>query len=521
LRLALPPGISAAQFERALKAFATVVGDEWVLATDVDRGTYSDFYAPGPEEAHAPSAAVAPASAGEVQAIIRLANEHKIPLWPVSRGKNLGYGAAAPRLPGSVVLDLGRMNRILEVDDKLAYCVIEPGVSFFDLQNHINENKLPLWLSVPGNAWGSVMGNALDRGFGYTPYGLHTNNLCGMEVVLPDGEMIRTGMGAMAGNPTWHLNRYGFGPSWDQMFCQSNLGVVTKVGMWLMPEPESSLSLSVERTDEEDIGWLVETIGVLRRRGVIQQNVFMPSWLGKMTLISQRSQWYDKPNAMPEARVQQILKENGMGFWNVYIRLYGDARVNEVNADIITKEFRKHTDKEIKVTPWNQGDPRTPYDPSLGVPTALPLQMGNWLGGRGAHLGFSPVLPPRKDHILQQLKRSRDRFREFDFDFYGSFTANERFAVNINMLLFNRDDEEQIRRIRGLFNALIADAKEAGYGEYRTHLDWMDRVAATYDFNNNALLRLNEKVKDALDPNGILAPGKQGVWPGVYKGYRS
>jgi 4-cresol dehydrogenase (hydroxylating) len=293
------------------------------------------------------------------------------------------------------------------------------------------------------------------------------------------------------------------------------------MGMWLMPEPESSLLLTVEGTEEGDIGWLVDTIAPLRIRGVIQQNVFMPSWLGRLTLISQRSQWYDKPNAMPEARVQEILKQNDMGFWNVYIRLYGDARVNETHADVITKAFRKHTDKEVKITPWNKGDPRTPYDPSLGVPTALPLQMGNWLGGRGAHLGFSPVLPPSKDHILKQLKRSRDRFREFDLDFYGSFTANERYAVNINMLLFNRDDEEQVRRIRGLFNALIADAREAGYGEYRTHLDWMDRVADTYDYNNNALMRLNEKVKDALDPNGILAPGKQGVWPGAYKRYKS
>ena len=115
--------------------------------------------------------------------------------------------------------------------------------------------------------------------------------------------------------------------------------------------------------------------------------------------------------------------------------------------------------------------------------------------------------------MLQQLKRSRDRLREFDF--YGSFTVKDRFAVNINMLLYNRDDEQQVKRIRALFDALIADARQAGYGEYRTHLDWMDRVATSYDFNDNALLRLNEKVKDALDPNGILAPGKQGVWPSV------
>ncbi len=74
---------------------------------------------------------------------------------------------------------------------------------------------------------------------------------------MPDGDMIRSGIGAMAGSPTWHLNRYDHGPSWDQMFCQSNLGVVTKLGMCLMPEPESSLLLTVEGTEEADIGWLV------------------------------------------------------------------------------------------------------------------------------------------------------------------------------------------------------------------------------------------------------------------------
>ena len=62
--------------------------------------------------------------------------------------------------------------------------------------------------------------------------------------------------------------------------------------------------------------------------------------------------------------------------------------------------------------------------------------------------------------------------------------------------------------------SIVQPAAKLGYGEYRAHLDFMDLVAQQYDFNNHALLRLNEKLKNALDPNGILSPGKQGIWPG-------
>ena len=118
MKLTLPPRISPQQFDAALSAFAGAVGKDWVMASDADRDAYSDNYAPGPAEQWPASAAVAPGSVEEVQAVVRLANEHKTPLWPVARGKNLGYGTAAPRMAGSIVLDLGRMNKVLELDPK-------------------------------------------------------------------------------------------------------------------------------------------------------------------------------------------------------------------------------------------------------------------------------------------------------------------------------------------------------------------------------------------------------------------
>ena len=79
-------------------------------------------------------------------------------------------------------------------------------------------------------------------------------------------------------------------------------------------------------------------------------------------------------------------------------------------------------------------------------------------------------------------------------------------------MIFNKDDPEMMAKVDPFFRTLVADAKEQGYGEYRTHLDYMDLVANSYDFNGGSMKRMNEAVKDALDPNGIIAPGKSGIW---------
>jgi 4-cresol dehydrogenase (hydroxylating) len=87
-------------------------------------------------------------------------------------------------------------------------------------------------------------------------------------------------------------------------------------------------------------------------------------------------------------------------------------------------------------------------------------------------------------------------------------------------MIYNRDDEDLTRRTRALFSALVKDSAAAGYAEYRTHLSYMDDVATSFNYNDHALWKLNETIKDALDPNGILAPGKSGIWPRAYRDER-
>jgi 4-cresol dehydrogenase (hydroxylating) flavoprotein subunit len=510
----LPPRVSESRLGKALRQFEAIVGADHVFTEALDRATYADKFAID-DTRHVPLGALAPATTEEVRGIVRVAAEHRIPLWPISRGKNFGYGGSAPQVSGSLVLDLSRMKKI-EVDEQNGTVLLEPGVGFYDLYDYLKSHGIKLWLSVPGNSWGSVAGNALDRGAGYTSYGEHASKICGLEVVLPDGDLVRTGMGALGGSQTWQLYRYGFGPCWDQLFCQSNLGIVTRLGLWLMPEPESVMGLDLEFDRPEDLGPLIDALGPLRREGLLQQSPTIGNWLRAAAVLTTRDQWTDEPGALPDSVIDAIRKRFGMGWWGVSLRLYGREGVNRESLAVLEKAMTALNPLSIKRTSWRQGEAleQTGW---VGVPLTFPLQSANWHGGRGGHIGFSPVLPQSGKLAMEQFHRTYARYKEFGMDYQASFAIGERHMLNINAILFSKDDEAMMKRIDPFVRTLISDAKAHGYGEYRTHLDYMDTVAETYDFNNHALLRLNERVKDALDPAGIIAPGKSGVWPAAYR----
>src|SRR5690606_19781906 len=273
---------SARDFDAALRRLREIVGPEWVFSSDEDAALYRDAYSPvwGEPEDRVASAAVAPLTVEEVQAVVRVANEFGLPLYPISTGRNLTYGGSAPAYSGSVVVDLKRMNRILAVSERDKTCLVEPGVSYFDLYRYLRENRIRLWIDTADPGWGGLIGNALDRGGGYTAvdYRDHFDAHCGMEVVLPNGDLVRTGMGANERSTTWQLFKYGMGPWVDGIFSQSNFGIVTKMGFWLMEEPEAALQVNVTVPKRRDIVPLLDTLTSLMFAHVIpsQTNVMSP-----------------------------------------------------------------------------------------------------------------------------------------------------------------------------------------------------------------------------------------------------
>lgn len=514
----LPRGVTGDAMKAAFREFADVVGTRWASASKADRETYNDPFNAGEPLEFVSGGFVAPASVEEVQAVVKAAGRHGVPLWPVSTGKNLAYGGAAPLVPGTVVLDLKRMNRVLEVNEDLAYAFVEPGVSFFDLYAHLQENGIPLWMSVPGPGWGSIVGNGVERGIGYGYYFDHFATSAGMEVVLPDGELMRVGMGAMENSNSWPVLNYGYGPSVDGLFTQSNYGVVTKMSRFLIPEPEVYLSCEVNCRHDAGLEALIDGL----RPFQLDETIRNPPVVSNVELIasflSVRSQWYDGEGPLPDGVLETIQKELGLGRWNASFALYGsETKVND-GWRRIRAAVGGIDGVELKERRYAPGDPIVhPRDQSqAGIPNLTEFSLANWYGS-GGHIDFSPVGPNTGKHARTMNTLARSRLHEYGFDHLSGFYCAGRALRFINTVVFRKDDPANLAKIREVFGRLVEDFAAHGYGEYRTHLAYMDAVAGTYDFNGNAMRRFQERLKDAIDPGGIIAPGKSGVWPKAYR----
>lgn len=113
------------------------------------------------------SATAYPGSVEDVQAIMRWANKHEFPVFPISIGRNIGYGGAGPRVRGSLTIDMGkRMSSVLKLDEKSCSCIVEPGVTYFALYEKIQEDGLDLMIDTPDLGGGSLIGNMCERGIG-------------------------------------------------------------------------------------------------------------------------------------------------------------------------------------------------------------------------------------------------------------------------------------------------------------------------------------------------------------------
>ena len=222
--------------DQVYERLSEIVGENYVSNTAEERFIYSRDQ--GVQEPHMPDYVVMPQSTLEVQSIIRLANTHKIPVVPMGGGLVLS-GLTVPQKHG-IVLDMKRMNKILEVSEGSHYAVVEGGASQGMLDAYLKKHHPGLKHSLPdAPPVATIAGNIAIHGSGHLSQsegGFHSEMVTGLEVVLGSGEIVR--LGSCSTVPGW-FSRAPL-PDLAGLFLGWNgtTGVITKVGIKLFPRPK-------------------------------------------------------------------------------------------------------------------------------------------------------------------------------------------------------------------------------------------------------------------------------------------
>jgi 4-cresol dehydrogenase (hydroxylating) len=487
-----------------------------------------------------------PDSREAIQELLRIATTHKVPVYPVSSGKNWGYGSRVPPRDG-VLVDLRRMNRILDYSEELGYVTVEPGVTQRQLHNFLAAKGSRLWMDATGASPDcSLVGNTMERGFGHTPMGDHCSHVCGLEVVLGSGDVIETGFARFDNSRTGALGRWGVGPSLDGLFSQSRLGIVTRMTIWLMPAPERFEAFFFSCRKEGSLAAVMDALRPLRMNGTLRSVSHIANDYKVLAGTSQYP-WDETAGRTPLEgdAMSRIRRRLGLGYWNGSGGLYGtpaqvkDARrqlrralAGTVDRLVFVNDRKLRLMRRLAgpfrlMTGWDIGETLKVLGPVYGllkgVPTEVPMTSAYWRkktpppsamdpdrDGCGL-LWSSPVLPNIGAHAETVAGEVTRLLLSHQFEPQMSISmATERTLICVVTISYDRDVAGEDERAKRCYRALNERMLALGYPPYRWSVLSGEMSAEPTGFD-----RAVEAIASSFDPLGILAPGRyQAVRPG-------
>jgi len=467
-----------------LKELRSIVGEKNATAAKHVRFAYSydmSFVRP-----KMPDYVVMAQTVEEIQGILRLANKEKIPVVPFTAGTNIG-GLCIPER-GGILLDLKRMNRIIEIDAESHYAVIEPGVSHGQLAEALYKHNLRFgWPVGPPSA--SVASCAISHGIGglNARYGLNSQEITSMEVVLPTGELVRVGSCAIQEN-AWHSVLPM--PQLDGLFkgWLGSTGVVTKLGIGVHPIPPVLKVFTVSCDNVEDMySYMLN----LSNYEICDDLTAVSWWLAQVPIPYP---YRPKPDEAPEWF--------SFANTNSFTEKEKEARV-EIWETVVEEETQKGTSIKVTEYPEEALRARTQLPSQIVGSTKNYCKMAgagiSWPGTFTPAKKWAPVYNRWKEILIHANLSPSVRMSMYRGVHYGMLRA---------MIPFNKQNPDDIENARrAIVDCLKADLDEGGL-PYKPPVDFAEQI------NQRAhpgYLMLLKRVKSMLDPNDIMNPGKLGI----------
>lgn len=423
-----------------------------------------------------------PRHASQIPEIVRVANRRRIPLYPFSTGKNWGLGSRLPVEDGCVLVDLSELDRILAIDGRHGTVTIEPGVTQAQLAAELRRQQLPFRLNFTGAAAEtSVLGNALDAGIGIL--GPRFDDVLELEAVLGSGETISIQSPRKAG------------PDLRGLFLQSNFGIVTRAKIKLHPKPECSEILSLPMLNEAVFRRRVFELPSLINRGILEPTVRIANRRRLQSILA--------PNAArklvsgPVRRTDLIdgLAGAELPAWTAIARLEGPAELVRVRKAELNDWRKQKLDQPD--SPNDDACRAVEWESNAEIDFSGRIDLDS---GTAGILFALPLLPLEPEPMLKLDRLAREACQSANLNPAITFNLLNRSDVEgVVSVCFNRSDAGMAKLARKTMHRLHDVIEQAGFPLMRAGIEDMNRVETS---------SVASRIKAALDPNGIIAPGR-------------
>jgi 4-cresol dehydrogenase (hydroxylating) len=443
-------------------------------------------------------ALVRPGNKDELSAILDLCRREGLPVYTFSKGLNWGLGSKLPMQAGCLLVELSRMNRILEINEEFHYAIVEPGVSQGALSAEISRRGLRMMLNVTGSSPdASVLGNMLERGSGFLAHRI--DDLKGLEVMLADGQVLRSGFWNEQGKQEIFHYPIGLGPDWRGLFSQSSLGIVTQAVVNLYPRLEVQKMLWC-KVEEYRLPEMVEALGELYRR----------KYLISVTHIGNDKRMKIEHRGREKERT-----------WTSF----GMVQGSEAFIEFLQKEIPRIMDGRcLSLGFYSEGEAEEAgigpvFGCNVGIPTDYflramyrsedldpethSLQIDH---GPLGMLCCLPVLPLQASSIAACLEILDSIHR--DFGLLPATTLNpmnDQCLESVINIYFRRDDPEEVKKAHAANREMSLRFYKAGFRFYRLDVQLMQEFV---QMGNPEGWKFVAGLKAHLDPDGILSPGR-------------